>query len=65
MVDEVRQADGASAPSKFWAGFSARNLATRLFPARQAAYPNPEGWQAVFDRVHPVQVGFFEALFAL
>jgi putative sugar O-methyltransferase len=28
-------------------------------------YPYPERWRALFDRVHPVQVRFFEALFAL
>jgi putative sugar O-methyltransferase len=28
-------------------------------------YPVPSGWSAVFDRVHPVQTHFFEALYAL
>jgi putative sugar O-methyltransferase len=27
-------------------------------------YPVPAGWRAVFDRVHPVQTRFFEALYA-
>ena len=33
--------------------------------AAREAHPYPERWQAVFDRVHPVQVRFFETLFAL
>ena len=28
-------------------------------------YPVPSQWQVVFDRVHPIQVLFFEALYAL
>jgi len=28
-------------------------------------YPVPPGWQVVFDRQHPVQVDFFEALYEL
>ncbi len=28
-------------------------------------YPVPPGWQVVFDRTHPVQVEFFEALYKL
>jgi putative sugar O-methyltransferase len=28
-------------------------------------YPVPAGWQVVFDRPHPVQVEFFEALYKL
>jgi putative sugar O-methyltransferase len=28
-------------------------------------YPVPAGWQVVFDRAHPVQVAFFEALYQL
>jgi putative sugar O-methyltransferase len=28
-------------------------------------YPVPAGWQVVFDRTHPVQVEFFEALYKL
>jgi putative sugar O-methyltransferase len=28
-------------------------------------YPVPAGWRAVFDRVHPVQTRFFEALYAM
>jgi hypothetical protein len=33
--------------------------------AAREAYPYPERWEVVFDRVHPVQVRFFEALLAL
>ncbi len=32
---------------------------------RREDYPVPAEWRAVFDRVHPVQTHFFEALYAL
>ena len=30
---------------------------------RQEDYPVPESWQRVYERTHPVQVGFFEAFY--
>jgi hypothetical protein len=32
---------------------------------RRKDYPIPSNWTTVFDRRHPVQTGFFEALYRL